>query len=75
MLIMAWYSKTYTLVTSVHNNLDNADDAGNADNYNRVIGISKCEQEIANTLANKHTNPPTHEHTHSHTDIWVGHLQ
>ena len=42
MLKMAWYSKTYTLLTSVYNNVDNADDADNADDYNRVIGISKC---------------------------------
>ena len=45
MLKMAGYSKTYTLLKSVHNDLDNADDADNADDYNRVIGISKCETQ------------------------------
>ena len=39
MLKMTWYSKTYTLLTSALNNLDDADD------YNMVIGISKCEQK------------------------------
>ena len=51
-------SKTYTLLTSVYNDIDNA---GNAD-YNRVIGISKCEQNFATTDPNKFTHPPTHRH-------------
>ena len=51
---MAWYSKTYTLLTSVHNDQEDADD------YNRLIGISKCEQKIANTHPNKYTHPHTH---------------
>ena len=59
MIKMAWYSKTYTLLTSVHNNLDDAD---NEDDYNRVIGISKCEQKIANTHPNKCTHPHTHKY-------------
>ena len=63
MLKMAWYPKMYTLLTSVHNDLDDAD---YADNYNNVIGISKCEQKIANTHPNKHTHP--------HIDIWGGQL-
>ena len=65
MFKMAWYSKTYTLLKSVHNDLDHADDADNADdtdNYNRVIGISKWEQKIANTHPNKCTHVPTHRH-------------
>ena len=61
MLKMASYSKSYTLLKSVHNDLDDADD------YNRVIGISKCEQKIANTHPKKRTHPPT--------DIRVGRLQ
>ena len=56
MLKMVWYSKTYTLLTSVHNDLDDADD------YNRVIGISKCEQKIANAHPNKRSHLPTHRH-------------
>ena len=68
MLKMAWYSKTYTLLTSVYNDLDNADDA---DNHNRVIGISKCRLKIANTYPNKCTHTPTHPST----DIQVGWLQ
>ena len=59
MLKIGWYSKTYTLLTSVHNDLDSADIA---DDYNMVIGISKCEQKIANTHPYKH--PPTHTHRH-----------
>ena len=51
MLKMAWYSKTYTLLTSFHNNLDDADDVGYVEDYNRVIGISKGEQKIANTTS------------------------
>ena len=38
--------KTYTLLTSVHNNSDDADatdDADNSDNYNRVIGIAQLK--------------------------------
>ena len=60
-LKMAWYSKTYTLLTSLHSHLDHADD------YNRVIGISKYERKIANTHPNKRTHPPTHQHTHTQT--------
>ena len=66
MLKMAWYSKTYTLLTSVYNDLDDADD------YSGVIGISKCEQKNANTHPKKCThqpmkNPqPTHPSTHRH---------
>ena len=65
MLKMTSYSKTYTLLTSVHNDLDDADDADDTDdaddahNYNKVIGISKCEQKIANPYPNKHTHRPT----------------
>ena len=55
MLKMAWYFKTYTLLKSVHNDLDNADNADDTDDYNRVIGISKCEQKIPNTYPNKCT--------------------
>ena len=33
-------SKTYTLLTSVHNN---ADDADNTHDYNRVIGIAQLK--------------------------------
>ena len=36
-------SKTYTLLTSVHNDAgktDASDDANNTDDYNRVIGIA-----------------------------------
>ena len=56
-------SKTYILLTSVHNDIDDAentdaDEADNADNYNRVIGISKCEQKFANTQ----THPDTDGH-------------
>ena len=54
------------LLTSVHNALETADDADdpdNVDNYNRVIGISKCEQKIANTHPNKCTHKPTHTQT------------
>ena len=40
----------------MHNDLDNAD---NADDQNRMIGISKCEQKIANTHPNKHTHTQT----------------
>ena len=61
MLKMAWYSKTCTLLTSVHNALDEADNAYNADKYNRVIGISKCEQKIAKTHPNKRTHTQTSE--------------
>ena len=43
-------SKTYTLLTSVYNDVNDAD---NADDYNRVIGISKCEQNFANTQTSK----------------------
>ena len=60
---MAWYYQNYTLLTSVHNDLDDADDAGNADDYNRVIGISKCEEKIANTHPNISNHRPTHPHT------------
>ena len=59
MFKMAWYSKTYTLLTSVHNDLDDAD---KADDHNRVIGISKCEQKIANTHPNKRIHRPTHRY-------------
>ena len=52
---MAWYSKTYTLLTSIHKDLDDAD------HYSRVIGISKCEQKIANTHPNKHMHTQTSE--------------
>ena len=48
-------SKTYTLLTSVHNDVDNVDDCS------RVIGISKCEKNFANTQ--------THPHTYIQTDI------
>ena len=57
MLKMAWYPKTYTLLTSVHNDLDDADNTGN---YKRMIGISKCEQKIVNTHPNKYTHPHSH---------------
>ena len=50
-------SRTYTLLISVHNDVDDADNADDADNYNRVIGVSKCEQNFANTHANKCTHP------------------
>ena len=52
-------SKTYTLLTSVHNDVDDADNADNIDDYNRVIAISKCEQNFANTHPNLHTHPQT----------------
>ena len=45
--------KTNTLLTSVHNNADNAYDTDKAKDYNSVIGISKYEQNFANT----HTHP------------------
>ena len=51
-------SKTYTLLTSVYNDVDDTDDADNTDdanNYNRVIGISKCEQNFSNTQTQSHT--------------------
>ena len=32
--------KTYTLLTSVHNDADAPDDVDNANNYNRVSGIA-----------------------------------
>ena len=35
-----YLSKTYTLLTSVHNDADNAEDLDNTDDYNRVIGIA-----------------------------------
>ena len=68
---MDCYSKTYTLLTSVNNDLDNADDADNTDDYNRVIGISKCEHPTKHT--HQLTNPPIQHQTH--TDIWIGWLQ
>ena len=42
----------YTLLASVHNDVDDADDAND---YNRVTGISKCEQNFANTQTHPHT--------------------
>ena len=36
-------SKTYTLLTSVHNDADDANDVDNADNYNRVVGIAQLK--------------------------------
>ena len=64
MLKMAWYSKTYTLLTSVHNDLDSADDA---EDYNRVTGISKREQKIAKTHPTKCTHPPINPPIHTKT--------
>ena len=63
-------SKTYTLLTFVHNDVDDTDNADDANNYNRVIGIFKCEQSFANTHPNKCTNPPIHLPTHRHPS-WV----
>ena len=48
-------------------NEDDADDTEDRDDYNRVIGIPKCEQKIANTHPNKCIHPST--------DIRVGRLQ
>ena len=57
-------TKTYTLLTSVYNDVDNADDVDSTydgNDYNRVTGISKCEQNFANTQ--------THPHTYMQMDI------
>ena len=59
-------SKTYTLLTYVHNDADDANDADNTDNtnaYYRMIGISKCEQNCANT---QNHHPPTYRQTSLH---------
>ena len=36
-------SKTYTLLTSVHNKTDDADATDDSDYYNRVIGITQLK--------------------------------
>ena len=40
-------SKTYTLLTSVHNDADTTDDADDIDDYNREIGIAQLKAKKA----------------------------
>ena len=55
-------SKTYTLLTSIYNDVDDAAYGENANDYNRVIGISKCEQNFANAQTHPHTYIQTDRH-------------
>ena len=56
-------SKTYTLLTSVHNDIDNADNADDADDtndYNRVMVFSNMNTILLTCIL---TNAPTHTQT------------
>ena len=67
---MAWYSKTYTLLKSVHNDLDDATVQMMQTmqmTTTECLVFPKCEQKIANTHPSKCTHPPTQPPTHAPT--------
>ena len=64
-------SKAYTLLTSVHNDADNAEDADDVDDYNRVIGIAQLKAFSCANKEGKCSTMTEHKHTHlPNTQFW-----
>ena len=60
-------SKTYTFLTSVHNNANDADSTDDADNCNRVIGIPQLK---AFSCAKKGNPQVPSEEMHARFFVW-----